>query len=1032
MPGFVRSLPPSASRRTARSGGLLLLLAAAALGRPERAQAQFIGDPSLEPYVNYSGIAYENYDLTLLKKKYFDSFGNYLVEGFSVYNANEPQGGAPNGEIVTSDVSKERYYKLYFNNLVMFYDRYRTFQSRLILGDAVRTKFTPLTLDLSRFNGVRLDAGTPSTQFTLISSRVSDPVREPFDVSNITTANTKQRTWTQYLFGGHLETQLGDVLKIGGTYVNQHQRLSLLDGDEGDLRGVAAYTPPRVVYVRLADDSPFDGSGPTLYGPPNVRINERNRATRRLTAADTATVVADRDNDGALIPYAVIRGQVSDASPNAVTQGFDFTRPSGALDSLSLYGLSRSGTGVGSKFTQADPTVAPGELSFPLQLGAGESITFAYVMPTNSEALDVSMIVANDYVVEAGHDYLPQSSQNQSRLEPDVELRTRKAVPTIYTPFARAEGNIRDGSNKQVVRFSYGLASGMAVASINAELNLFGFKVQGELARSSEYRQFPTYGGGRSQITGDAWFLRAQRPAGRFTFGAELYRIEPTYTTYLRTFSLDARYFNANPGTLSGDITSPGSPGGLPGQTNRYDNNPSNAGETVFSLVENNNDRDRWADIYYQPSRTGGLNRGLTPAAVGRRPKGYNYPVGYVENQNEYYDQNVTRPDAGIFFGLDRDNDGIPDDDRNSNGRADYAEPFLTYYSDPQRFDYGDDWNNNGVIDARELDIYPNYGYQWDTKGSHLFGRVELARDLIGSVGAIRQRGIGQGGRNNVTYGKLEYNYTLPTFGVLNLYHTAKRVQDDILNPFFAYDNPNSSIDRFSATTPQFPTYFQDTLRFVNSMVNTSYLRAAYRQVPGLNIENSLKLEFNDRLGDTGPLLSARRPAGKSTFWGLVNKIDLTIPIGPQLTILPQFKARTEKRVEEDVITRPGLADSSRRTIPIHQQDLIPIFRIDFRLTDRTVLHFGAQGFTIFGLTDLFVRRQRDLINPLNTRYQTITTLTLTQTNEYGGYRVGLEAGALVQNTRLPNALPVAPSAPRPARPVGDGPTLFMRVYAGF
>jgi len=76
----------------------------------------------------------------------------------------------------------------------------------------------------------------------------------------------------------------------------------------------------------------------------------------------------------------------------------------------------------------------------------------------------------------------------------------------------------------------------------------------------------------------------------------------------------------------------------------------------------------------------------------------------------------------GVFPGLDANGDGRPDTNKNENLVPDWAEPFLLYETDPDEYDYGDDFNNNHVIDSREDDDKPDYPYDRDTRGYHWFG----------------------------------------------------------------------------------------------------------------------------------------------------------------------------------------------------------------------------------------------------------------------------------------------------------------------
>jgi hypothetical protein len=258
---------------------VLLLLAEAWVAVP--CSAQFVSsDQNKGTYLNYSGRNYENYSSVLLRRKFYDSFGNFLVDGVTIFGLDEEQRPSTSIlDIPTSSLSKSRFYSSYFSNLVVLNDSYSGLSSRLILGDAIRTKFTSLTLDKARFNGIRWDASTPTYRGTVLASRVSDPVRmNPEVILTASQQVRRVRDWTTYLLGGHFETDIGDVLTLGATYVNQHQRRASLDSKDVSLRGVPADAVPRVIFVRVKDDSPGDNSGPIIYGPPQIIINGKPMA----------------------------------------------------------------------------------------------------------------------------------------------------------------------------------------------------------------------------------------------------------------------------------------------------------------------------------------------------------------------------------------------------------------------------------------------------------------------------------------------------------------------------------------------------------------------------------------------------------------------------------------------------------------------------------------------------------------------------------------------------------------------------------
>ena len=147
----------------------------------ETLNAQFIARDK-EGYLNYSGRNYENYSISFLRKRFYDNFGNFLIDGSLIFELLVNQRQLVGQELGGfSSLTKSRFYYQYFQNLVIACDNYGDFQTRLIIGDAIRTKFTSLTFDKARFNGVRWDGATTKHRGTVVFSRVSDPVRFRFD-----------------------------------------------------------------------------------------------------------------------------------------------------------------------------------------------------------------------------------------------------------------------------------------------------------------------------------------------------------------------------------------------------------------------------------------------------------------------------------------------------------------------------------------------------------------------------------------------------------------------------------------------------------------------------------------------------------------------------------------------------------------------------------------------------------------------------------------------------------------------------------
>ncbi len=1001
---------------------LLFLVMTLAFLFPYESNAQFISsDREKGTYQNYSGRNYENYSSVLLRRKFYDNFGNFLVDGVTVFGLSEEQRPANFQllDIPTSSLSKSRFYSSYFSNLVILNDSYGGLSSRLMIGDAIRTKFTSLTLDKARFNGIRWDAATAKYRGTVLASRISDPVRMNPEIVLTTAQQVRRvREWTAYLLGGHFETDIGDILTIGATYVNQHQRRSSLDSKDISLRGVPANAVPRVVFVRIHDDSPGGNSGPIIFGPPQVYVNGKAHAMTNINGRSPDPQRVDLRFP---IQYWVIRNfeplYVATYPQRDTVSQTDYVH----------YAARSSRTDIAR---------------YPIQLESDRrdldyNITYAYVIPPGVNSLDFSVILSNDYKITAGHDWINNVNAYDSpgfRSHADSVVIGNLAVPTTFRTMVRAEGNVRDGSNKRIVTFSYGLATGLAVYGMNFKLNWQGFNIEGEFVRSLEFMKYPIGEGALFDDVGRGFYLRGTKKVGRLTLGAERYNIDPRYKTMLDIYTMDNSYYGQQnapvpPDFLGFDPSAASTPiASLPGEYI-----PGMAGGAVYSLVDDNDDNDRWEDGFYhynvRPSpdiRNGDVlnyNHRLGIPGFGEW-----YQLGYRQNTNELVGLGdiIRRPDAGIFPGRDKDRDGIPDDDRNSDGIPDYVQDFLTYYTDPPFFLYGDDWNNNGVIDEQENDIYPDYAYNPDLDGYHLFGSFEIVRSMNLRFGTIREKARARGGKNYTDYLRWAYEANTPRFGGINLFYVHKRVQDNIPNDGYQFI---SALTIFSAV----PDFVFDPLEYKNSTVNQLYLGTVYTQIPGLRIENNAKYEHNEQRSiglaqrdNRGNLLNPNEQAdGRIIKLGIVNKIDYTFRFfNNKLALIPQLKVRTQKIVQrEQALINNRLVNLN--AVKTHIQEMMPIFRIDYRLTDRTDLRFGFQGFQIPETGNTFNYQIKDLRFPERDENRTTFAVTLSNKSAYGGYNVVIDMGYKLTTREFPRQ-------PDPRLREKKESLIFVTIYAGF
>lgn len=968
----------------------LLILFIVVATFPDVTFSQFINRDQIKNaggYSNYSGRNYENYSVQFNKRKIYDNFGNFLVDGLSVYELGESQSQFIDPVLGGSNVQKSKYYNLWFNNLLIGNDQYGGFASRIMLGEAIRTKFTSLTLDKARFNGIRWDAATNKYRGTILASRVSDPVRIRFDASALPNSIARPRDWSVYMFGGHFETDIGDILTVGATYVNQHQRHSSINSDASSMKGDVSNAVPRIIFVRVRDDSPTDLTGPILYAPPKVIINGVERLTVNINGKVPSQFNTNLNNP---IQYYVFKD--FSITERLYTEGATF------FEDPILGPVPFNQTSYNSYRYNYGNIPPP---TYPVEIRGTSNYVFAFVMPFYTESATFQLLLSNDYAIDAAQDWVLQRDEyptEQLNLYPNHSDSTRLGRPTQFFTVERAPGNIEDGSNKKWVTYTYGLNTGMAVYGLNFKFNWSGFDIEGEFNTSKSYKKYPLLIAPHLEQTGKAFFLRGTKKIGRLTLGGERYRIDPWYGTALDIYMLENSFYSTGGAQGTITYTPPDQYGYSLDDVSKTRTDGLLPGGAYFSLVDDNDDNDRWEDgfYFYNAKATTAFPRNTD--VLNTNPVNVNpYSLGYRQNVNELTGLSdiIRKPDTGIFPGKDKDRDGIPDDDRNSNGLPDYTEDFMTYYSDPPAFEAGDDWNNNGVIDVQENDIYPDYPYNPDIDGYHYFASFDAGRNLTFGLGILREDGIIRGGQNNVNYFKMTYGISTPRFGSVDLYYTLKRTWDNIPNDGFQF----SGVIQADPT----PTYVRDQLLYRNSLVHTLYIGTKYSQVSNLNIENNIRFELNDRGVVGTPTLEEVQQGtfvneqfeGSITSLGLVNKIDYTYSfLDNRLKLRPQFKIRTLK-----VVSQSTFDDGSNSTfISTHTQTVLPIFRTDYKLTENTELHFGIQGTKLFGITEAFMVKNRFLRDGVGDFNSSTTAVSLTNRTQYSGYNIVIDFGYKVTN----------------------------------
>ena len=508
-----------------------------------------------------------------------------------------------------------------------------------------------------------------------------------------------------------------------------------------------------------------------------------------------------------------------------------------------------------------------------LEANGSEYLVYWFEIPEDLrgqvEAVRFRALVANDYAISIA-EIRPLAS--------GVGGFGQQA--SYFHEVAAQEGNVQDGTNLRWVEFEYGRQSGRTVASARIELEGLGFQVRSEWARSLDFRQYPTAPGRKrwQRRSGNAFFVNATRRFDRLQVGGELFRMDPLYGTSLAIQSTVFRSYTDIEGSpFRGEVD--------PNWAERYNNT------LEIDTVDDNDDKDLRPDFHFLQSSFGDVD--------------------------------------GVFPGLDQDQDGRADVNENGNAVPDYVEPFFLYHVDPPEYARGDDWNNNGVTDDREDDRDPDYPYDADTRGHHLFGGFEVADDLTLTLGGFRVAQVWGGGRNHVAYARLKYDHPLYPYGRVDFSNTLKRVRDDIADdaPRIAWFAQHGvPIDPLPGNDDYYTAEVGDELLMRDSLVNTAWLDATFLRVAGLHVNSRLKhtLNLQNR--------TARQPDNTIRELAWVLRADYRWRLRG-LTLTPQVKYMAFSR-----------RDGKGRINAVSERRLYPILLAEYALTPRTSLRAGAQG----------------------------------------------------------------------------------------
>jgi len=597
----------------------------------------------------------------------YDRLGQYVMQGRVSLSADEQRPGL-------SRIDGLQFQQLYEVaaqfNVAMLRDSYlgTNYALLIILGndrgrmEPVKTQFSPLTLNMTRYAGVRFDANGPKNKTSLIFSKGAGS-RNRF---SFFTMGREERS-PVILWGGHWESAVGSALKLGSTFVNQH----ILDaqGKKGSIfKGDVPYdmAPPEWITVRVVDDSPADLSSAAV-------------------AYDMAVLVKGVDEEGNVV---------------TLTSAADL-----------------AGEGV-EWLPTLEPVVEGRRLGeYWEAVGDEEVISFVFTMPAGFQPTEA------DFVAQVGGDYRIQVRQQHPHTFFDTRLNRESTrihqwpSPPRRTAYEQASFStgrslrypvdfkfpeqepaytvVRSAAESKdleahQVRFHYGIPTAQTLASIDVDLDYAGVQLNGEMALNVQNFKFPVSQGRRHKKTPTAYYLTARRkfhlgPRLAPEWGLEFYRIPADYSGNYDSRRGGAIFFTGVP------VSPPNSP-----ITQEFD------------LFDDNDDRDQWPDEFPDDTGLSEVNdAGIFP---GLDENGDSLP-DTDQNSNGVPDWDEPflffwSDPPEFIYDIDMNNNGLPDLTENDD-EPDYPyrrdqKGFHSFVNFAQHFPYVEKFGL-GFYDARQF-----------------------------------------------------------------------------------------------------------------------------------------------------------------------------------------------------------------------------------------------------------------------------------------------------------------------------------------
>ena len=804
----------------------------------------------------------------------FDRFGNFLLPGGDIYNLTWDM----------SDVGARNFYgdnaANIFNNLMISSDEFSNWETKFMVGTNLRAYFTPSTLKRTNFNGVRWDASSRKNSFTFLASVGTRP---PSDY--------ERQSWHyNNLFGAYWESILGDVLKLGGSFVTRQRGTESYSNKDiaSGFRGIKEKEMPRYIYVIVTDDSPEDATNGTRVYQVKAYVNgkEAQIPQRSFMIKDIINIpkftdlqwqsqyLYSRDLDGEAIPYI----------PETI-ENVQYTKGSWFLDLINAGDpgvvlrqiFNKSGeAGVLGYLNIEDPDNPedPQGRIFGADLSQGyleaygtDAIIYEFLIPPQARELSFNVLVANDYCIDviAAIPSRQQESMGAWEDKPGGETWVGGNWSPLYeTKHCRkAPGKIADYSNTGWVKVDYNRLTGVNVYGLNLELKWRGLFVRGEINEYNSLWSYPIHqyleGEKTRKESTRAWFINVEQDFGKWSVGGEVFNYPNEYMEYWSTIDDNDdndRYVGGSeyPGLNIDWDRAPNNQHidtrwtGSPYITYYYDrisfgddfnhNGIIDERENDFS-PDLPYDRDSKGQHYFLKIKP----REYTLLSFGH----YNIEQEYFDGQNltEYFKAEHMQRISSIFeFGVFHRTERVKDDYKSNK-------TYTQYWGPSGRFNnlaYKNAWVNSSMLKTRfspisNLNIINNFKYDsihrvgdLSIEGSYVQQSLKAPADIVTSSSVH----------------KADYTFRLADFRLIpDIFWRGyrifreKRIKEFKLQPQFKFEHTYYTQDLHTKNNGGHYYSYYPVLRFDYRVAPKTLLRCALQGFPG----------FMEKRRDTGDKL---------------------------------------------------------------------------------------------------------------------------------------------------------------------------------